>query len=315
VTRFAIDPHRSVLSAVARSSVYPILGEGRHLTGWVDAVVTDGVVDTLQPASAAFELDTLALQADNPLVNREIQRRLGSRRYPTIKAQIDEVTDSAPGRYGIRGKLTLHGITQEVAGGATAQVDGADVITVDGELTIDMREFGLDPPTILGLRVYPEVAVRLRVVAVPEQTGLGVGLAGPDDARQADDSSPPRVAGDDAIGLLRTPRGLQIRLNDAADHVLLTTRAGRRIEVSGDGGVVVDDGEGDTITADNGRIVIAAAGTVEVRAAQVEVTAEVTKFSGIVQCETLLATSIVAVEQHLALSPTDHGGDPAGSGT
>lgn len=169
MARFTIVALRSSLSAEARSSVHPIHGEARQLTGWVDAVVANGVVDAQQPASAALELETAKLRADNPLVNREIQRRLGSRRYPTIKAEINEVTDTAsPGRYGVRGKLTLNGITQEVAGVAIAEVDADGVMTVDGDLTLDMREFGLVPPRILGIRVYPEVAVRLRVVATPD---------------------------------------------------------------------------------------------------------------------------------------------------
>lgn len=168
MTRFLVTPERSKLTAVANSSVHPIHGEGCRLSGWVDAVAREGVIDTAQAVSAYIELQTAALTADNPLVNREIQRRLDARRYPTVRAEINEVTELANGRYGVRGKLTLHGVTEEVSGEAAVAVGADGVMTVDGELTLDIREFGLEPPKVLGLRVYPEVAVRLTVTAAPD---------------------------------------------------------------------------------------------------------------------------------------------------
>lgn len=168
MTRYAIVPARSSLSALARSNVHPIHGEARELTGWVEAIVADGAVDAGQPASAYVEFPIDNLQADNALVNREIQRRLGSRRYPTVRAEINEVSAGEAGRVGVRGKLSLAGTTQEVSGTAAVEVGTDGTMTVDGELTLDLRDFGLDPPKMLGLRVYPDVTVRLTVHAVAE---------------------------------------------------------------------------------------------------------------------------------------------------
>lgn len=167
MTRYAITPARSSMSAEARSSVHPIHGEARELTGWIDAIVTDGVVDVEQPARAYVEFPTDTLKADNALINREIQRRLGSRRYPTVKAEINEVAAAEQGRIRVRGKLSLAGATQEVSGTAAVDLGSDGAMAIDGELTLDLRDFGLDPPKMLGLRVYPDVAVRLTVYAVP----------------------------------------------------------------------------------------------------------------------------------------------------
>ena len=38
-------------------------------------------------------------------------------------------------------------------------------LTIDGELTVDIRDFGLRPPKLLILRVDPIVKVRLHLVA------------------------------------------------------------------------------------------------------------------------------------------------------
>ena len=38
-------------------------------------------------------------------------------------------------------------------------------VTLAGERTFDIRHFGMEPPRILTLRVYPEVTVRIEIVA------------------------------------------------------------------------------------------------------------------------------------------------------
>lgn len=168
MTRYSIVPGRSELAAVANSSVHPIHGSAQRLAGWIEATVVDGVVDTTQPASAQLELATTALQADNVLVNREIQRRLDARRYPTVVADVHQVTGPTGGQYGVSGKLALRHVTHEVSGTAAVQLHDDGAIQVDGELTLDLRDFQLDPPKLLGLRVYPQVAVTVRIIATPE---------------------------------------------------------------------------------------------------------------------------------------------------
>ena len=44
------------------------------------------------------------------------------------------------------------------------QVDG-DTIRLAGESRFDVRDFGMEPPRILMLRVEPEVEVRVELVA------------------------------------------------------------------------------------------------------------------------------------------------------
>jgi hypothetical protein len=43
-----------------------------------------------------------------------------------------------------------------------------DTIRLNGESTFDIRDFGMEPPRILMLRVEPEVVVRVEIVAVRE---------------------------------------------------------------------------------------------------------------------------------------------------
>jgi phage baseplate assembly protein gpV len=81
---------------------------------------------------------------------------------------------------------------------------------------------------------------------------------------------------------VRTPGGLEIHLDDAAGQVTIS-------------------GQGSTIRIDSTGVTIDAAAQVHVNASQVNVSAGLlnvdagmSKFSGVVKCDTLIATSVVA---------------------
>jgi uncharacterized protein (DUF2345 family) len=86
-----------------------------------------------------------------------------------------------------------------------------------------------------------------------------------------------------ATEVIRTRGGLEIRLDDAAGRVVVSTPDGARI------------------TLEHGNVTIKASGAVEIDASQiklsggqVEVAAGMARFDGVVQCDTLMANSVVA---------------------
>jgi uncharacterized protein involved in type VI secretion and phage assembly len=91
------------------------------------------------------------------------------------------------------------------------------------------------------------------------------------------------AAGANAVRLIRTRSGLEVRLDDAAGRVTVSTP------------------DGASIALEHGNITIQASGTVEIDASkiklsagQVEVGAGIAKFDGVVQCDTLIANSVIA---------------------
>ena len=69
-------------------------------------------------------------------------------------------------RLQVRGALTFRGVTQSVEGElALSRVDDR-TIRLEGASTFDIRDFGMEPPRVLMLRVEPEVDVRVELVAV-----------------------------------------------------------------------------------------------------------------------------------------------------
>jgi len=81
---------------------------------------------------------------------------------------------------------------------------------------------------------------------------------------------------------VRTPGGLEVHLDDAAG----------RVTISGQGSTIRIDASGVTIQA-SGNVEIDAS-KLRVSAAMMEVDAGMAKFSGVVECSTLVATSVVA---------------------
>jgi polyisoprenoid-binding protein YceI len=167
VPTYRIVPDRSTAWIEADSSVHPIHGEANGLEGTVEAEVNDGAV-TLGGA-LHLELGVDKLSSGNKLYDGEMQRRVQARRYPRIVGEAKTVTPTdEPGRYRVEGDLTFHGVTRTVQNDVRATAPDERTVVIEGEHTFDVREYGIEPPKILMLRVHPDVKVRIRVVAERE---------------------------------------------------------------------------------------------------------------------------------------------------
>src|ERR1043165_3963596 len=75
----------------------------------------------------------------------------------------------------------------------------------------------------------------------------------------------------------------------------LTDEGGGKIEFAQSGGGTIKiDTQGISINAPGGKVTIQAASQVEVTASQVNVNAAMSKFSGIVKCDVLQATTVIS---------------------
>jgi polyisoprenoid-binding protein YceI len=162
VTRYRLD---GTVLITARSTLHNVRVRSDELTGWLDATVDDEALDL---ETAYLELPVDALTGDSPLTTREVARRLEIRRHPLVHATVEPVTGPLGRRRPVRGELTLHGASRSLDGAATVEQRRGGALRVEGTVRLDMRDFGLRPPSLLALRVRPEVEVRLRLRAVPE---------------------------------------------------------------------------------------------------------------------------------------------------
>lgn len=165
--RFTFDSTRSYLQVSGRSSLHPIDTETRGITGWLEASpAEDGALDLAAPVAGELELAVNRLTSGNHLYDRELRRRIDARRYPTIGARLVRVSPSgANGTYLVSGEVTFHGRTLTFEHDMSIRFHG-DEVSLSGADVFDIRQFGMEPPSMLMVRVYPEISVRLELIGV-----------------------------------------------------------------------------------------------------------------------------------------------------
>jgi hypothetical protein len=161
---FRIVPDRSSVSVDARSSLHPIHSKAVGVEGTVTAAVDGGAVAVEPAPHARLRLAVEALSAGDPLSDREFRRTVDARRHLLDRPQFPHREREAAGVFRVEVELEIRGVRRPVAGEATVVLRG-DALTVDGEGTLDMRDFGVKPPRLLMLRVHPEVVVRVHLEA------------------------------------------------------------------------------------------------------------------------------------------------------
>jgi polyisoprenoid-binding protein YceI len=166
VAEFRIDPQSSEAWFDATTSLHPLHGKASGLEGSIQAEVAGGALDLSVTPRMRLELPVERLTSGNPLYDTETQRRIEARRFPRIVGESREVTESSrPGTYRVTGDVTFHGVTRTVAGDVSVETPDDQTLVLEGEEVFDVRDFGLQPPRLMMLRVHPETKVRIRVVA------------------------------------------------------------------------------------------------------------------------------------------------------
>jgi polyisoprenoid-binding protein YceI len=89
-------------------------------------------------------------------------------RYPVITGVLRSVAEDTLGRYLMKGELTLRGRTRVVEGEAAVNVGEDGRLHFDGAMEVDIRDFGIDPPNLLIVKVHPVLEVGLTFVADPD---------------------------------------------------------------------------------------------------------------------------------------------------
>jgi polyisoprenoid-binding protein YceI len=163
MSRYRVNPERSRLWAEARSSIHPVHVETTGLAGELDAVVDGGRVTLAAPFRV--DIDAERLKSGNMLMDGELQRRLETRKFPRVTGEVKQVSEAQSGRARLAGDLTLHGVSRATDVEVTVRALDDRTIEIEGEKTIDMRDYGLNPPKFLMFKVYPDVKVRAKLVA------------------------------------------------------------------------------------------------------------------------------------------------------
>jgi polyisoprenoid-binding protein YceI len=165
-TSFRVRPDAAAVVLVARSSAGPITFGTAGIEGSIEAEMAGESILTESPPSARLEIPVSNFTSGNDFYDGELLRRIDARRYPAARILLrSAVAVGQTGRYHVAGELTFHGVTQPLEGMVEITFPAPGRIIVQGRQVLDMRHFGITPPAVAMLKIYPDVRVELRLEA------------------------------------------------------------------------------------------------------------------------------------------------------
>jgi len=167
VARYSIVPERSQVWIDARSSVHPIHTATSGMEGYVELDLgPGGAVDLGRPPSGRLSLAVDRLRSGNRLEDREMLKRIDAKRFPTIEGVLTRMAPDGPGNYRVSGDVTFRGVSRPHEDIMEIRPVDDRTIRLAGSSRFDVREYGMEPPRVLMLKVEPEVEVRVEIFAV-----------------------------------------------------------------------------------------------------------------------------------------------------
>jgi polyisoprenoid-binding protein YceI len=164
--RFIVDTTQTTVEVSLRVNLHPSHISAPALSGHIDCELDARNRPRFDaPYSANLALPVKAITSGNGLQDREMRRRFDAGRHPSITARVTKGQAlRQAGHYRAVAQLTMHGQTREITAEVDLRVDGP-TMTVDGQQVINVKDFGIDPPNLILLRMEPEVDVRVHIVA------------------------------------------------------------------------------------------------------------------------------------------------------
>jgi polyisoprenoid-binding protein YceI len=88
--------------------------------------------------------------------------------YPNAEFRADSISVAVdlahgPATLNVSGNLSVHGVTKTVTAQLQAQVNGQE-IEIAGSISVDMRDFNVDPPNISFTKAEPAVLIEFHLV-------------------------------------------------------------------------------------------------------------------------------------------------------
>lgn len=163
--RFGVDTTSCAVLVEARSNVGPVTFGTTQVSGLLEVVRSGEHVDTGLRPTAKLIVPLATLTSGNALYDAELHKRLSVQRFPDVTIELVEADTGGGEDYHVSGTVTIHGVTATLHGGVVLSFPEPDTILVKGEHVIDIRDFDIDVPSVLMLRIYPDVKVSLHLLA------------------------------------------------------------------------------------------------------------------------------------------------------
>ena len=164
-SEYVVDASESAILIDARSTAGRITFGTNVIRGGMTATGFDGGLVLQPPPKGKVAIDLTTLRSGNALYDAELAQRLAVRRFPEALVALESAGVSGD-RYQLSGTVTLHGQTRQMTGSVAAKpAAGGWLIT--GEQVFDVRDFEISVPSLLMLRIFPDVRVYMSLALRP----------------------------------------------------------------------------------------------------------------------------------------------------
>ncbi|HEX9990174.1 MAG TPA: YceI family protein [Chloroflexia bacterium] len=177
---YRIDPSRSWAAYRVDETFFDVRGLVT-VTGTTSAVAGEILLDPQNPSASRvgeIVVDISQLRTDEPSRDNAIRRGwLESARYPlatfnnaTMSGLPAKWTEGEPFAFEMAGDMTVREATRPVTWEVKATVEG-DEVRGRATTQLKMSDFGVEPPSLMDLKVEDDIALTLEFVAVAVESG------------------------------------------------------------------------------------------------------------------------------------------------
>jgi len=145
----------------ADSTVGTIVWTVPEPLGWFDVKRVGDGLDIDAGISGRLEIGLDRFSSGNAVYDAELRKRVDARQYPMAVVELVKVFDRGDLHYGANATLEFHGVSRPVAGAIDVELADDGAIRVTGQERIDIRDFEIPTPSMLMLKIYPDVRVHL----------------------------------------------------------------------------------------------------------------------------------------------------------
>jgi polyisoprenoid-binding protein YceI len=158
----ALSAHAQVSSVGSASATFDAAGPGGlNIRGKTSDLTVSEASGKVKVQVALGDLSTGIDLRDRHMRDNYLEVA----KYPNATVEVERnklkfPSKQASGGGEVPGAMTIHGVTKPVKVSYAARLRG-DKIAVDGQTKIDMRDFGIEVPSYLGVGVDPHVTINV----------------------------------------------------------------------------------------------------------------------------------------------------------
>lgn len=139
-----------------------ILGDSEidNISNEVDASLNKD--SSLESISGKISVNVKSLVSKKPDRDEHLYETLESEKFPKISFEFRNIKLLKDDQYVIIGILNLHGVNKEIS--SVAKISQGESLNMDGNFSLLMSEYGVEPPSLLFLTVRDRVDITYHLV-------------------------------------------------------------------------------------------------------------------------------------------------------